>query len=105
MTFSDRMKELLEQGFAASKDLATKAGAKTRNLGEQGVLMLETRQLEGQAQRLLGRLGNLAFRSFTEGGRDSIGKDMPEVRVILAELSEVKSAIEHREAEIRSRRG
>ena len=104
MTFSERMKELLEQGVAAAGELATKAGAKAQNLGEQGVLMLETRQLEGQAQRLVGRLGSLAMRVFSEQGRESLNRADPEVAVILDELASVKAAIERKESELQSRR-
>jgi len=105
MTFSERMRELIDQGMAASKGLASKAGAKAQSLGERGVLMLEIKQLEGQAQRLLGRLGNEAYRAFTERGQESLGRDSPEVRVMLAEIAEVRVSVERKEAELRGRRG
>ena len=50
MTFSERMRDLLEQGWTVSKELAIKAGSKAQDLGERGILMLEIKQLEGQAQ-------------------------------------------------------
>jgi len=105
MTFGERMKELLDQGVAAAGEFATKAGAKAQDLGERGALMFEVKQLEAKAQRLLGRLGNVAYRAFTEGERDSVGIDMPEVRLILAELAETRGAVEAKEAELRERRG
>lgn len=105
MTFSERMREMLDQGVEASKDLAAKAGAKAKDLGERGILALEIKQLEGQAQKLLGRLGNVAYQAFTERNLDSVGKDMPEVRVILSELAEAKDSIERKEADLRNRRG
>jgi len=105
MTFSERMRELLDQGMAVSKEFASKAGAKAQNLGERGVLMLEIKQLEAQAQKLLGRLGNVAFQAFTERNRDSIERDSPEVRIILTELAAVKNSIEQKETELQSRRG
>ena len=64
MAFSERMKELFDQGLAASKDFALKAGGKAQELGERGVLMLEIKQLENQAQKLINRLGNEAYRAF-----------------------------------------
>ena len=58
MTFSERMKDLWDQGVAASKEFAIKAGAKAQDLGERGILMLEIKQLEGQAEKLIARIGN-----------------------------------------------
>ena len=57
MSFSEKMKEMLDQGVAASKEFAAKAGAKAQDLGERGVLMLEIKQLENQTEKLIGRLG------------------------------------------------
>ncbi|MDR3146710.1 MAG: hypothetical protein LBU21_10565, partial [Treponema sp.] len=86
MTFSERMRDLLDQGtqvskdlvskagekaqdwgekgLRASKDLVSKAGAKAQDLGERGVLMLEIRQMEAQAQKLIGRLGTEVYKAF-----------------------------------------
>jgi len=105
MTFSERMRELLDQGVEASKDFAVKAGAKAKDLGERGVLAIEVKQLEIQAQKLLGRLGNVTYQALSERNQDSVGKDMPEVRILLAELAGVRNSIEQKEAELRSRRG
>lgn len=105
MTFSERMRELLEQGVAASKEFAIKAGAKAQDLGERGVLLLEIKQLEGQAQKLLSRLGNEVYRAFVERDQGSIDRDMPEFRGILAEITVVKESIETKEIELKNRRG
>ena len=105
MTFSERMRELLEQGMAASKEFAVKAGAKAQDLGERGVLLLEIKQLEGQAQKLLSRLGTEAYRSFAERGQETIERSAPEFKSILDEIASVREVIEQKEAELRSRRG
>ena len=104
MTFSERMKELLEQGLTASKEFAVKAGAKAQDLGERGILMLEIKQLEGQAQKLLCRLGNECYRAFVERDQTSIDRDTPELKAILEELATVKEAIEKKEADLKSRK-
>jgi capsule polysaccharide export protein KpsE/RkpR len=126
MTFSERMKELLDQGLAVSKELAgkagekaqdwgergisasrefvNKAGAKAQDLGERGVLMLEIKQLEGQAQRLISRLGAEAYSAFAERGESSVSSDTPAVQALLTEIAVLKSAIEKREMEIQDRR-
>jgi hypothetical protein len=127
MAFSDRMKELLDQGaqvskellskagekaqdwgekgYAASKNLVSRAGEKAQNLGEQGVLLLEIKQLEGQAQKLVGRLGTEAYHAFVEKGAKSITVDTPAVKTLLAELAGVREALEKKEAELLEKKG
>jgi len=104
MTFSERMKDLLEQGWAASKEFAIKAGAKAQDLGERGILMLDIKQLESQAQKLLTRLGNEAYIAFTERNKTSIERDETAVRTILDELALIKEQIEKKESELKSRK-
>ena len=103
MTFSERMKELLDQGLSASKDLAAKAGAKAQDLGERGMLMLDIKQLESQAQKALTRLGNEVYRSFTERDLTAIERDAPEFKAILEELAVIKEALDKKEAELKNR--
>jgi hypothetical protein len=104
MTFGERMKEILDQGLTVSKELAVKAGAKAQDLGERGVLMLEIKQLEGQAQKLLTRLGNEAYIAFTEHDQNSISRDTVEIRTILDELAVLKDAIEKKETDLKNRK-
>jgi hypothetical protein len=126
MTFGERMKELVDQGLTVSKELASKAGekaqdwgerglnasrelvnkasAKAQDLGERGVLMLEIKQLESQAQRLIARLGAEAYKAFAEQGEPAVSSDEPAIRAILTEIANVKSAIEKREADLQTRR-
>ena len=99
MTFSERMKELLDQGVAASKDFAVKAGEKAQELGERGVLMLEIKQLEAQAQKLITRLGNETYRLFAEQGNEVITSDSVPIKGILTELALVRESIEKKELE------
>jgi predicted Fe-Mo cluster-binding NifX family protein len=116
MSFGDRLKELAskaggkaqdlgEKGYHASRDLLNKAGAKAQNLGEKGVLMLEIKQLEGQAQKLTGRLGAEAYNAFVERGVKTLSADTAAVKEILAELGSLREAIEKREAELEGKRG
>jgi hypothetical protein len=117
------MRELLDQGAQVSKELLSKAGgkaqdlgekskklvnkagAKAQNLGEQGVLLLEIKQLEGQAQKLVGRLGTEAYRAFIEKGAKTISVDTPAVKTILAELASVRDVLEKKEAELQGKKG
>jgi len=104
MAFIDRMKELLDQGVAVSKDFAVKAGAKAQDLGERGVMMLEIRQLESQAQKLIGRLGTEAYQAFTERGESTLSAESDAVKPILSDIAAARKSIEQREAELKSRK-
>jgi hypothetical protein len=98
------MKELLDQGLTASKEFAVKAGAKAQDLGERGKLMLEIRQLEGQAQKLLTRLGNECYRIFAERGEATINREAPEFKAFLEEIATIKEAIEKKDTELKNRK-
>jgi len=104
MTFGERMKDVLEQGWAVSKDIAAKAGAKAQDLGERGILMLEVKQLENQAEKLISRLGNEAYIAFTEQDKNTVDRNTVEIRTILEEIAVVKDAIEKKEAELKNRK-
>jgi hypothetical protein len=104
MTFGERMKELMEQGLAASKEFAVKAGAKAQDIGERGILMLEIKQLEGQAQKLLTRMGNEAYIAFTERDQDTIAREQIEFKTALKEIALIKEAIEKKENELKDRK-
>ena len=104
MIFSERMRELLDQGMAASKEFAAKAGAKAQDLGERGILMLEIKQLEGHAQKLFSRLGNETYRAFAERDQSAIDRDAPEFKAIMTEIASVRETIEQKDAELKSRR-
>ncbi|MDR0401984.1 MAG: hypothetical protein LBH35_00175 [Treponema sp.] len=122
MGFSDTLKELVDQGLQvsreaavkagekaqewgekgleASKEFAAKAGAKVQEAGEKGVLMLEIKQLESQAKKLLGRLGVEVYRAFEAGAFDS---GDPKIEAALKEISSVKEVIERKERELAER--
>ncbi|MCL1992203.1 MAG: hypothetical protein FWG66_04575 [Spirochaetes bacterium] len=103
MAFSDKMKELLDQGMAAGKDIAVKAGAKAQDLGEKGMIKYNIMQLESQAQRALTRLGNEVYRSFNEGGKSSISRDDPLCKSIIDEIEMIRDTLEKKEQELKNR--
>jgi hypothetical protein len=104
MTFSERMKEMLDQGMTVTKEFAVKAGAKAQDLGERGVLMVEIKQLETKAQKLLSRLGNEVYRAFAERNQESVERNVPEIVSLIDDLTKVKDAIELKETDLRNRR-
>lgn len=103
MTFSERMLEFLDQGMAATKDFALKAGAKAQDLGERGVIMLDIKQMEMKAEKLLARLGNETYQAFAERNQDSVSKDAPEIAKILSEIARIRNEIDQKEMELRNR--
>ena len=103
MTFSERMKELLEQGWAASKEFAIKAGEKAQDLGEKGILMWDIKQLESQAQKLIIRLGSEAYAAFTERNQETVDRNAVEFRTILSEITNIKDQIEKKEFELKNK--
>ena len=105
MAFVERMKELLDQGVAVSKEFAGKASAKAQDLGERGVMMLEIRQLEAQAQKLLGRLGTEAYQTFIEQGEKTLSAESAPIKALLSEIAAARESIEKKEAELQSRKG
>ena len=105
MTFIERMKELLDQGVTASKEFAVKAGAKAQDLSERGVLMFEIRQLEGQAQKLIGRLGAEVYQTLTERKEETVSAENAVVKSILSEIATARESIEKKEENLKQRKG
>jgi hypothetical protein len=121
MTFAERMRKVLDQGaqaaskagemaqdwgekgYQASKDLLNKAGARAQELGEIGMTKLEIRQLEGQAQKLISRLGTETFEALAERGEGSLGPESPAIKPILGEIARIREEIERRERDLQSR--
>ena len=104
MTFSERMKELLDQGIAASMEFAIKAGTKAQDLGERGVLLLDVKQLEGQAQKLIGRLGAEAYQAFMERDEETLSRESEPVKALLAQTASIRQLIETKEAELKAKK-
>lgn len=100
MTFSEKMRNWVDQGVSASKQLAAKAGAAAQDAGEKGVLKIEIMQLEGQAQKLVAQLGSETYAILVEQGQSSISNLDPAIRGVLAEIAAIRASIERKEAEL-----
>jgi len=123
MGFNDTMKKLLDQGLAVSKDLAgkaggtaqewgtkgleasrefaSKAGAKLQELGEKGALILEIKNLEGKAKKLIGLLGAEVYSLFEQG--KPFTAEESETGKILEQITMVKETLEKKETELKTR--
>jgi ABC-type transporter Mla subunit MlaD len=100
-----KAQDLGEKGYKASKDLLQKAGAKAQELGEVTVLKVEIKQLEGQAQKLLGRLGAEVYGALVERETPNLSSETPALKAILTELAQIKEEIEKRERDLQARKG
>ncbi|MDR2521682.1 MAG: hypothetical protein LBC72_03905 [Spirochaetaceae bacterium] len=97
-SFFDNMKNALQDGWEASKDFAAKAGSKAQELGEKGVITVEIKKLEFNAERLIKKLGLEAYQQFAENGAESVSANHPSVARILAEIADIKLQIEQKHA-------
>ena len=95
------MQDMVNKGLAASKDLATKAGAKAKELGSKGILRLEILQLKSRVEKLTAKLGIEVYSAFVDKNQPSVSKDSPEVAKILADIEDQRRTIERKEDEYR----
>ena len=99
MTFAEKMKDMIDKGVVASRDLAKKASEKAKELGAKGVLKLEIAQLESQAEKLVAKLGAEVYTSLVERGDANVSRDNPAVAGALKEIEGLRAAIENKEKE------
>ncbi len=98
MTFSDKIKEFVDQGLHSSKELFKHAGDKAQQWGELGVLKMEIIQLRSQAEKLTTRLGAEVYETLVEKGQKSVGRDSPAIRETVDKISELEKLIDTKEA-------
>ncbi len=105
MALSDQIKQFVEQGMAASKDILGKMGDKAQQWGELGVLKMEILQLRSQSQKLTARLGAEVYETLVEKNQHTVSKDSPAVRDTIARLQELESAIDEKETTFKEKGG
>ena len=98
MTFSERMRGMIDKGIAASKDVAARAQEQAQVWGEMGVLRIEIMQLRSQAEKLIARLGAEVYSEFVEMSQASIRADAPAIKSILVSIHETEASIDEKEA-------
>lgn len=101
MTFSERMKDIVDKGIKTSKELARQAGDKAQLWGEMGVLKIEILQLRSQAEKLTARLGAEVFEALVETGRKTVSRDSPSVRETIDAIVELEAQIQDKEAQFK----
>jgi len=99
MTFAEKMRDLVDKGLVASRDLARKASEKAKELGAKGVLKLEIAQLESQAEKLVQKLGAEVYASLVERGAASVSRGDPAIAGVVKEIESLRTQIEKKEKE------
>jgi len=102
VTFSDKLRQFVDQGIETSRDILSKAGGKAQQWGEMGLLKVEILQLRGEAGKLTTRLGALAYSTLSEKLEPVLSASAPEVRELLDKLAEMEKRIDEREAKYRA---
>lgn len=100
MEFWDRVKSTIDKGVEGSRDLLGRARDKAQDLGERGVLRVEIVQLENQAERLVGKLGVVAYEAFIVDQKVQLDSEDPRVKEVLDEINSVKSRITEKEGQL-----
>ncbi|MDR0562318.1 MAG: hypothetical protein LBG73_06475 [Spirochaetaceae bacterium] len=102
--FGEKMKEFLEQSAQTSKELASKAGAKAQNLGEQGVLLFDIKKLKGEVEKQINLLGQEAYHAFMVQQQETVNAYDSGTKKILDEIASLQQTIEKKEAELQEKK-
>lgn len=105
MGFSEKLKEIINQGLDISKDIIDKASAEAKKLGAQGVHKMEILNLQAQARKLSAQLGVAVYEELMEKGQASVGADSPAIKDIIQKLDLVNDEIDAREADFKAEGG
>ena len=97
MDFWDRVKTTIDKGLDSSREVLGRARDTAQDLGERGVLRVEIMQLENQAEKLVGKLGAVAFETLVVEKQDQLTKDAGGVRELIEEINSVQTRIKEKE--------
>jgi hypothetical protein len=97
MTFSEKMRDMVNRGMAASRDAISKAGSQAQAWGEMGVLKIEIIQYRNMVEKLTAQLGAEVFEAFIERGQTSVSADSPDLRDIIVRIRDTEAQIKERE--------
>lgn len=98
MDFWDRVKTTIDKGLEGSRDMLGRARDTAQDLGERGVLRVEIMQLENQAEKLVAKLGAVAFEALVVENQDQLTKDAGGVRGLIDEINDVQARIKEKES-------
>ena len=97
MDFWDRVKTTIDKGLDSSREVLGRARDTAQDLGERGVLRVEIMQLENQAEKLVGKLGAVAFETLVVEKQDQLTTDAGGVQELIDEINDVQGRIKEKE--------
>jgi hypothetical protein len=105
MTFSEKLKSLLEKSVDSSKDFLAKAGSQAQTWGEMGKIKFEILQLRGKAQNLTTKLGAEVYNLLVEKNEPMIGSYTEGIADVLKQMKEIDREIDLKEEAYRKAGG
>jgi len=102
MGFWDRMEEVINKGFATTKEILEKAKEKTKEVGEKGALKFQIMQLEHQTEKRLAQLGSKVYEILIKKGQKTVSKENPDIKPIIAQIQELEERINSTEKKLSS---
>jgi hypothetical protein len=102
MKLSDRMRKVFKKGVAASKDLAKDIGTKASDLGNKGVIKIESAELKSRENGLMEKLGGEAYAALVTRDKASLKRDDHAIRALLDGITDLRARIAAMESEYRA---
>ncbi len=100
MDFWERTRQTLNKGLDNSKDLLSKARERAKDLSEKGILKFEIRQLENQAEKLIGKIGTRTYEVLVKEGQHTVSENTEGIKELIAEVEDVRKRIEEKRSQI-----
>lgn len=97
MTFSEKMRDMVTKGMAASREAISKAGSQAQTWGEMGVLKIEIVQYRNMMEKLTAQLGAEVYEAFIDRAEAIVTADSPNLRDIIARIRDTEAQIKERE--------
>jgi|GEM_PF-3949586 len=98
--FMNKLKKYFDKGVEISQDAVIKANNAVQKLGEQSVIRLDIKALQGKKNKLLAVLGQTVYADFREKNLTQILADDPAVAEEMAAVDKMSLEISKKEAEL-----
>ena len=100
MALKDDLKKYIEIGLSKGKKAAVQAKDTLKDLGEQGVLQVEIKQLEHDVKEIMLKIGESVYQKAQVEDQTSIDIDGSELKVLVSQIKDLKEQIASREDKI-----
>ena len=102
MDWKQKFEKGLNQGLEGSKKVFSKAKSRAKELGDQGVLSFELRQLESKHTDLLTKLGSKVYELLVDEQRSTVTRKSVGVRDIIDDLEQTRAMLEEKRSKLKS---